>query len=115
MTPENNRKIAANYIYWPDVPLVKNGYLELLSSGLARVVDTGGEIKEMAGLEFYGGLLVPDWVAREIGNFTPGEALLPVLDKLFASAALCPCKAAIIEGADLRALTWKAGARIRLL
>lgn len=107
------RKIAANYIYWPGEALVKNGYVEVSASGV-KVVATGGQIKEIAGLEFYGGLIVPDYICGCEGKFVPGEELLPALNDL-ARKGKTSVRLAIIEGADLRALTWKEGARIRLL
>ena len=54
------RKIAANYIFVPGYPLVKNGYVVLENGRIADVVDTGGVILEIQGLEFYGGMLVTD-------------------------------------------------------
>ncbi len=109
------RKIAANYIYWPGFPLVKNGYVVLDEAGVVKVVDTGGEIREIAGLEFYGGLIVPDFVCGECGAFQADKAMLPVLDSLFSSRRGEVAGVAIIEGADLRGLNWKAGAHIRRL
>ena len=52
------RKIAANYICLPGFPLVKNGYVILEQGRVKDVVDTGGRIREIQGLEFYGGLIV---------------------------------------------------------
>ena len=48
------RKIAANYICLPGFPLVKNGYVILEQGRVKDVVDTGGRIREIQGLEFYG-------------------------------------------------------------
>lgn len=109
------RKIAANYIYWPGYPLVKNGYIAFGDDGRIEVVDTGGEVREIAGLEFYGGLIVPDFVCRESKSFYADKPILPVLDNIFVLYPEYSVKAAIIEGADLRTLTWKAAAHIRLL
>lgn len=114
MRQEGNRKIAANYIYWPGSPLVKNGYLECLAGQGWRVVDTGGVMREIAGLEFYGGMLVPAGVCGHPECFQPGQPLLPVLDALFARE-LPAAQVAIIEGADLRSLTWEIGATVRKL
>lgn len=109
------RKIAANYIYWPGYPLVKNGYIVLGDNGSVEVVDTGGEVREIAGLEFYGGLIVPEFVCRISSDFRIDAPILPVLDSVFSLYSDCAVKAAIIEGADLRSFVWKAGAHIRLL
>ena len=57
------RKIAANYICLPGFPLVKNGYVILEQGRVKDVVDTGGRIREIQGLEFYGGLIVAAYVA----------------------------------------------------
>lgn len=114
MKQAGNRKIAANYIYWPGSPLVKNGYLECPAGLSWRVVDTGGVIRETAGLEFYGGMLVPADVRAEISSFQPGLPILPVLDALYARG-ISLSEVAIIEGADLRTLTWKIGAIIHVL
>ena len=46
------RKIAANYICLPGFPLVKNGYVILEQGRVKDVVDTGGRIREIQGLEF---------------------------------------------------------------
>ena len=45
------RKIAANYICLPGFPLVKNGYVILEQGRVKDVVDTGGRIREIQGLE----------------------------------------------------------------
>ena len=58
------RKIAANYICLPGFPLVKNGYVILEQGRVKDVVDTGGRIREIQGLEFYGGLIVAAYVTR---------------------------------------------------
>lgn len=108
------RKIAANYIYLPGVPLLKNAYVKITASGMS-VVDTGGQIREIAGLEFYGGLIVPEEVAEAVALIEEGEELLPFLDRLFAGENLDCRGLALIEGADLIGFTWKKGARIRLL
>lgn len=114
MKQTGNRKIAANYIYWPGAPLVKNGYLECLAGQAWRVVDTGGVIRETAGLEFYGGLLVPAGVRAELSCFQPDRPILPVLDALY-TRGISLSEVALIEGADLRTLTWKIDASIHVL
>lgn len=115
MIREKVRKIAANYIYLPGYTLVKNGYVELGCNGEIRVTDTGGRIKEIAGLEFYGGLIVPGFVCEASALFENNVPLLTVLDQLYAQHHDTFNRIAIIEGADLREMTWKSGARIRLL
>ena len=99
------RKIAANYIFVPGWPLVKNGYVEISGFQGVRVVDTHGQIKEIAGLEFYGckSLLLPE------------VEILPFLERLFAQKGNVYQRVALIEGADLIRLVWKERAAIRLL
>ena len=63
------RKIAANYICLPGFPLVKNGYVILEQGWVKDVVDTGGRIREIQGLEFYGGLKRTD-LGRDRGQRT---------------------------------------------
>ena len=79
MQQENDkvRKVAANYIFLPGSPLVKNGYVEISALRGVRVVDTQGEIKEIPGLEFYGGMIVPDYVCEHKQEWEPGMEMLP--------------------------------------
>lgn len=112
---EKERKIAANYIFLPGFPLTKNGYVILKESGLAEVVDTNGEIREMAGLEFYGGLIVPDYIQKYTDRFQVGMQMLPELEKLFGEYEHISFELAIIEGADLRSLLWQPTARVRVI
>lgn len=109
------RKIAANYIYLPGFPLVKNGYVVWENGQAVEVVDTGEQIREIQGLEFYGGLIVPDYVREYSRKWQAGESLLTVLEKVLAEMSEKQYVLAVIEGADLRKLNWKDGARIRIL
>lgn len=109
------RKIAANYIYLPGFSLVNNGYVILAEQGIHSVVDTGGKITEIAGLEFYGGLIVPEYACSYKDEFRAGLKLLPILDRLYALQGTAYRRVAIIEGADLRELTWRTGTGIRKL
>lgn len=109
------RKIAANYIFLPGFPLVKNGYAVCEDGHLTDVVDTGGQIKEIQGLEFYGGMIVPDFVSKYITRFYPGESLLVVLDGIYSEVAKGFYTPAIIEGVDLKELKWRDGGKIRAL
>ncbi len=57
------RKIAATYIFPVEQPPLKNGILVCDDQGTIReVIDTGGILKEQAGLEYYNGFLVPGFV-----------------------------------------------------
>ncbi|MDE7375016.1 MAG: hypothetical protein K2M86_06815 [Odoribacter sp.] len=117
MPQENDkvRKVAANYIFLPGAPLVKNGYVEVSALRGMRVVDTQGEIREIPGLEFYGGMIVPDYVCEHKHEWLPGMEMLPFLERLYARRGDVFRKIAIIEGADLRRLVWQEKADVRLL
>ena len=108
------RKVAANYLLFPGWELTKNGYVEFLSSGEMRVVDTGGKIRDLAGLEFYGGMLVPDYVRDYVHLFHPGDELLPLLRRILAERGKQFERIALIEGADLMRLVWTEKSVIRL-
>lgn len=109
------RKIAANYIFLPGFPLLHNGYVVQGEQGELELVDTGGEIREIAALEFYGGMIVAGYL-REESDFWPEEGdLLALIGESYQKACgreYCP---AILEGADLSRLVWKKKARIRNL
>ena len=109
------RLIAANYIYLPDFPLAKNSYVRLLSSEKIELVDSGGELKEISGLEFYGGLIVPEYIYGCESSFVLEKDLLLQLDDLFLQKGNEYVSVAIIEGADLQELKWTSGAKVRLL
>jgi len=67
------RKIAANIIFPITSEPVKNGYLLIDDDNtLIKVVDTQGEINEIAGLEYYSGILVPGLLfASDDNNANP--------------------------------------------
>lgn len=79
------RKIAANYICLPGFPLVKNGYVILEQGRVKDVVDTGGRIREIQGLEFYGGLIVAAYVAAYQGRLEEGDLLLSLVGRDLSS------------------------------
>lgn len=57
------RKISANYIFPGTSPPLKNGIIILDDLGeIVEVQDTGGELREVARLEFYNGIIVPGFV-----------------------------------------------------
>jgi hypothetical protein len=109
------RKIAANYIVLPNSGWIKNGYVEFTSSQELRIVDTGGKIRDLAGLEFYGGILVPEYIKKEKDRFKPGVDLQPLLNQLLMKYSSNYERLAIIEGADLIRLEWTLQADVRLL
>ena len=109
------RKIAANYIFLPGFPLVKNGYVVWEDGEVTDVVDTGGRIREIQGLEFYGGMIVPDFVRGYVKGWQDGEELVGALEKIYSEFPRKQYKLAIMEGADLKALEWRDGGRIGVL
>ncbi len=57
------RKLTANYIFTLDGKPLKNGIITVDNSGkIIDIIDTNGEIKEIAGLEYYNGVIVPGFV-----------------------------------------------------
>ncbi len=57
------RKISATYIFPGNQPLLKNGILVCNDDGtVVDLIDTGGQLREEAGLEHYNGVLVPGFV-----------------------------------------------------
>ena len=109
------RKIAANYICLPGFPLVKNGYVILEQGRVKDVVDTGGRIREIQGLEFYGGLIVAAYVAAYQGRLEEGDLILPWLDEIYRRGGKEYQGVGIWEGADLLKLTWTNKTKFRLL
>lgn len=109
------RKIAANYIFLPGFPLVRQGYVVLEEGRVKEVVDMGGEIHEIAALEFYGGMLVAGYVEEELPALEEDMPLLPFLEKCYQARCGRPFALALLEGADLRQLCWKKQARLRKL
>jgi len=57
------RKISANYIYTSSGKVLNKGIIVVDSFGkIIDIVDTKGDLREIAGLEFYSGILVPGFV-----------------------------------------------------
>lgn len=57
------RKISSSLVFVDKNTILKNGILSLSEDGtVLSVEDTGGQLKEQAGLEHYNGLLVPGFV-----------------------------------------------------
>lgn len=95
------RKIASNYIFLPGYPLVKNGYVVWDKGCVTDVVDTGGVMKEIPGLEFYGGLIVAGYVKDKENRLKAGIDILSVLSELYRERGNGYQSLALIEGADL--------------
>lgn len=73
------RKIAANYIFLPGYPLVRNGYVVIDGQNVVDVVNTGGFIREIPGLEFYGGMIVAGFLMSDKRDWCPGMICYRVL------------------------------------
>ncbi|MCK4663436.1 MAG: amidohydrolase family protein [Bacteroidales bacterium] len=57
------RKLSANYIFPVTSKPLKNGILVIDDYGkIIELIDTNGELKETANLEFYNGILVPGFI-----------------------------------------------------
>lgn len=56
-------KFSANYIYLGNGEILKYGIIKLNEEGkITEIVDTKGVLKEEAGMQFYGGIIVPGFV-----------------------------------------------------
>lgn len=57
------RKISATYIFPGNRPPLKNGIIVCEDDGtITGLIDTGGQLHEQTGLEYYSGVLVPGFV-----------------------------------------------------
>lgn len=109
------RKIAANYILLPGYPLVKNGYVTLEGRKVIDVVDTGSRIREIQGLEFYGGFIVSALLLEKARAWQPGKEILPCIELLYADITLSPEGLALVQGIDYTRFCWTAKASITSL
>lgn len=109
------RKIAANYVFLPDYPLVKNGYVIMEGKTVQDVIGFDGEIREFQGLEFYGGMLVAGFLANSAFTFEPGVSVISYLRDCYTVNPNLSDGLAILEGADLRQLTFRPDTIIRRL
>ena len=108
------RKIAANYILLPGFELVRNGYVILENDEVVDVVDTGGEIKEIPCLEFYGGMIVANQVREEL-KWMPGDDLCGCIWQLYQDNMMNKKGLALIQGADFTRMLWTPEARMTRL
>jgi len=85
------RKITANLIFPVSGPPIPYGYLVVDNENrIVDVVDTGGTLKEIAGLEYYSGILVPGFVNAHChlelshlkGMIDPGTGMHSFLHKV---------------------------------
>ena len=105
------RKIAANYILLPGFEFVKNGYVVLKDGMVVDVVNTGGELREIPGLEFYGGMLVDDLVRQHI-VWSRGGPIREKILQLYRENKACGNGLALIQGADFSHFIWTPESRI---
>lgn len=105
------RKIAANYILLPGFEFVKNGYVVLKDGMVVDVVNTGGEIREIPCLEFYGGMLVDDRVRQHI-VWSPGDPIREKILQLYRENKAYGNGFALIQGADFSHFIWTPESRI---
>lgn len=101
------RKIAANYIFIPDYPLVKQGYVVIEGKEVKEIVDTGGKVREIQGLEFYGGMIVSSALLEFPCSWEPGQDLVAFLTQYYQRHASEGTGLALIRGADLKQMVFR--------
>lgn len=106
------RKIAANYIFLPGYALVKNGYVVLEGTKVVEVVNTDGILREIQGLEFYGGMIVSATLCGKNCRERAGMSLLTFLAEAYRQMVEPEHGLAIIIGADLQHLVFCEGTEI---
>ncbi len=63
------RKISAHYVFPGNSHALKYGIVEFDAEGIIKqLIDTGGEYQELAGLEFYSGILTPAFIVPPLSN-----------------------------------------------
>lgn len=106
------RLITANYVFLPGSLLMKYGIVCLEDRKVVEVIDTGGKIREQAGLEFYGGLLA-DGRVKECLTWSAGDPLLECLSGCYNAKGLLQGEGlCLIEQADLTNFLWLPESRI---
>lgn len=109
------RKIAANYVFLPGYPLLRLGYIVWEEGGIKDVVDTGGKLHEICGMEFYGGMIVSAVVYEKCDLWEKGQPLLSFLSGAYGNLYTKETGLAIIEGADWERMVFQKGTVIRRL
>lgn len=109
------RKIASNYVFLPDHPLLKNGYVVLKEGRILDVVDLGGRIREIAGLEFYGGMLLAGFVAEAHVLCPESGSLIDFFENLYADFPNTKQGLSLLKGADLKQFVFQPGTVIERL
>ena len=91
----------------------QSALLEAMEEGqVTDVVDTGGEIKEIPCLEFYGGMIVADFVRDEV-EWQEGDDILVKIKDCYSRES--GKGLAIIQGADFARFSWLKDTRINPL
>ena len=90
---------------------MKNGYIVLKDGMVVDVVNTGGEIREIPCLEFYGGMLVDDRVRQHI-VWSPGDPIREKILQLYRETKAYGNGLALIQGADFSHFIWTPESRI---
>lgn len=104
------RRLSANYIFTNSGKPLKNGVVELSDDGIiTNVIDTGGDLHEIANLEFYNGILIPGFVNAHChlelsyleGKLNPGGGLVSFIKQFVSERDFIPdCISMIIAEAD---------------
>ncbi|MCR9010910.1 hypothetical protein [Gabonibacter chumensis] len=106
------RKIAANYIFLPGYPLVRNGYVVIDGQNVVDVVNTGGFIREIPGLEFYGGMIVAGFLMSDKRDWCPGDDLLSCMVDIYDKRCDLRTGLALVQGADWEHFRWSEEASV---
>lgn len=109
------RKIAANYVFLPGIPLLRQGYVVWEDGAIREAVDTGGELREIHGLEFYGGILVSAGLLEKRRVWKTGQPLLAFLTECYKDSDDAVTGLALIKGADLKRMVFCEGTVIERL
>jgi hypothetical protein len=63
------RKLSSNFIFSSHIGFFKNGILVLdKNNTVVDLIDTGGDLREEANLEFYNGILSPGFINSQVGR-----------------------------------------------
>jgi aminodeoxyfutalosine deaminase len=85
------KKFAATYVYTLCGEVLKNGIVVVDNEGtILDVIDTGGELRELASMEFHAGIIVPGFVHAHThlqlshlrGIIQPNSGIIPFLKQV---------------------------------
>lgn len=85
------------------------------NGAIREVVDTGGELREIHGLEFYGGMIVSAALLEKRGTWKAGQPLLAFLTECYGGSDESVTGLAIIKGADWKRMVFCEGTVIERL